>query len=106
MLAVCICTNGMHMHMHVHMQDARPSGWKRDLYNAIIFSDIRRHFISFGKVRKEICINLPTTKIALDDGCARQKTRETNETTRQLLRFFCRSGFGRARCAVCAMATV
>ena len=23
-LAVCICTNGMHMHMHVHMQDARP----------------------------------------------------------------------------------
>ena len=25
-LAVCICTNGMHMHMHVHMQDARPGG--------------------------------------------------------------------------------
>ena len=67
-------------------------GWKRDLHNAIIFSDIRRHFISFGKVRKEICINLPTTTIALDDGCARQKTRKTNETTRQLLRFFCRSG--------------
>ena len=67
-------------------------GWKRDLYNAIIFSDIRRHFISFGKVRNEICITLPTTKIALDDGRARQKTRKTNETTRQLLRFFCRSG--------------
>jgi len=25
-LAVCICTNGMHMHMHVHMQDSRPGG--------------------------------------------------------------------------------
>ena len=25
-LAVCICTNGMHMHMHVHMQDSRPVG--------------------------------------------------------------------------------
>ena len=43
-------------------------------------------------MRNEICINLPTTKIALDDGCARQKTRKTNETTRQLPRFFCRSG--------------
>ena len=72
-------------------------GWKRDLYNAIIFSDIRRHFISFGKVRKEICINLPTTKIALDDGCARQKTHKTNETTRQLLRFLCRSVLELAR---------
>ncbi len=59
--------------------------------NAIILSDIRRHFISFGKVRKDISITLPTTKIALDGGCARQKTRKTNETTRQLLRFFCRS---------------
>ena len=48
-------------------------------------------------MRKEICINLPTTKIALDDGCARQKTRKTNETTRQLLRFFCRSGLEVAR---------
>ena len=65
--------------------------------NAIIFSDIQRHFISFAKVRKEICINLPTTKIALDDGCARQKTRETNETTRQLLRFLWRSGLEVAR---------
>ncbi len=42
------------------------------------FSDIRRHFISFGKVRKEICINLPTSKILLDDGYTRQKTRKTN----------------------------
>ena len=49
----------------------------------IIFSDIRRHFIELGKARKEISITLPTTKIALGDGCARQKTRETNETTRQ-----------------------
>ena len=78
-------------------RDAPASGWKRDLHNAIIFSDIRRHFISFGKVRKEICINLPTTKIALDDGCARRKTRKTNETTRQLLRYFCRSGLEVAR---------
>ena len=48
-------------------------------------------------MRKEICINLPTTKIALDDGCARRKTRKTNETTRQLLRYFCRSGLEVAR---------
>jgi hypothetical protein len=42
-------------------------------------------------VRNDIYITLPTTKIALGDGCARQKTRETNEITRQLLCFFCRS---------------
>ena len=48
-------------------------------------------------MRNEICINLPTTKIALDDGCARQKTRKTNETTRQLLRFLWRSGLEVAR---------
>ena len=48
-------------------------------------------------MRNEICINLPTTKIALDDGRARQKTRKTSETTRQLLRFFCRSGLEVAR---------
>ena len=48
-------------------------------------------------MRKEISITLPTTKIALGDGRARQKTRETNQTTRQLLRFFCRSGLGVAR---------
>ena len=48
-------------------------------------------------MRKEISITLPTTKIALGDGRARQKTRETNQTTRQLLRFFCRSGLGVVR---------
>ena len=48
-------------------------------------------------MRQEISITLPTTKIALGDGRARQKTRETNQTTRQLPRFFCRSGLGVAR---------
>jgi len=46
---------------------------------------------------KEIAVTLPTTKIALDDGCAREKTRETNEKTRELLRFLWRSGFEVAR---------
>ena len=47
--------------------------------------------------KRDFYMTLPTTKIALGDGRARQKTRETNQTTRQLLRFFCRSGLGVAR---------
>ena len=72
-------------------------GWKRDCYNSIIFSDIRRHFIERGKVPKEISINSLTTKIALDDGRARQKTRKSAKTTCQLMRFFCRAELEVAR---------
>jgi len=53
--------------------------------------------MELGNVRKEISITRSTTKIALGDGRARQKTRETNERMCQLLRFFCRSGLEVAR---------
>ena len=79
------------------MDDDGVHGWKRDFYVSIIFSDIRRGCVAFGKVRPEISMTLPTTKIALGDGRARQKTRDTKQTTRQLLRVFCRSGLGVAR---------
>ena len=49
------------------------------------------------RAKSDFYMTLPTTKIALGDARARQKTRETNQTTRQLFRFFRRSRLGVAR---------